>query len=259
MAKKTQLETLIGDKKIVLLVVLGIGLSWLVFGPVVSKLRSRMADRKKLTREYTKLEEKFEALEGIDTVLIEERVKKMEEVFPSRKPVVQLMGSLSALSGEHNLGFGGVTLRPGVLGEEVVDTKKKKGKKQVSVFPKELKDLKFGFQVAGDFDQIVKFMIDLENLAPLMKIEEIGLTVKTNPFKEGASVSVIADIEVASYYQLPPASLGSVSTPVKLLDREDEAYLNRLFSFKTYEAVFPVAPTGKVDLFSSGLPRLPEL
>lgn len=253
MAKKTQLETLLNDKKIVLLVVVGIVLSWVVFGPVVAKLKSRVASRKKLTTEYSKLEEKLEALEGIDKVLIDQRVKKMEEVFPSKKPVVALMSSLASLSREHNLDFGGVTLRPGVLGEEVVDPKKKTKKKSVSVFPKELKDMKFGFQVAGDFNQITEFMIELERLAPLMRIEEISLTVKSSPFLEGGSVSVIADIEVISYYQLPPASLGSVSTPVKLIDREDEAYLNRLFSFKTYETVIPVAPTGKVDLFSSGL------
>lgn len=257
MPKKSQLESLVNDKRVVLLVLLGVVLSWVVFGPVVSKLRSRVADKKKLIRELSKLEEKLLALEGIDEILIEERVKKMEEVFPSKKPVVALMGSLSNLSGEHGLSFGGVTLRPGILGEEVSTDKKKKSKKVSSVFPKELKDMKFGFQVAGDFSKVVEFMNDLENLAPLMKIEEVGLTVKSSPYLEGSNISVVADIEVASYYQLPPASLGSISAPVKLIDREDEAYLNRLFNFKAFQAVIPAAPTGKIDLFSSGQPELP--
>ena len=260
MTQKTAVEQMLNDKRMVVLALLGIVLSWVVFGPVIAKLKSRTDEREKLTKELTKLEDKLEALEGIDEILIEERVKKMEEVFPSKKPVVALMGSLSALSGEHNLSFGGVTLRPGVLGEELsVDKKKNANKKTVSVFPKELKDLRFGFQVAGDFSNLVNFMNDLENLAPLMKIEEIGLTVKSSPYLEGAKISVIADIEVASYYQLPPASLGSVSTPLKLLNREDEAYLNRLFNFKAYEAVIPVAPTGKSDLFSVGHLESPEL
>ena len=123
----------------------------------------------------------------------------------------------------------------------------------MSKLPAELKDLKFGFQIAGSFEAISEFMDGLENLAPLMKIDQLSLAIKSSPYLEGQSLSVIADIEVEAYYQIPPKSLGSVGKPVELLSREDEAVMNRLFSFKTFEVVIPVAPTGKVDLFSTGL------
>ena len=106
-------------------------------------------------------------------------------------------------------------------------------------------------------------MKDLEKVAPLMKIDELGLSIKTNPFFEDEALRVVAEIDVLAYYQAPPESLGSVNKPVELLNKKDEALLNKLFSFKQFEVVVPVAQTGKVDLFSSdlfqGLTPLAEL
>lgn len=256
MSSKNMQMSLLKNRKLILLFLAGLGFSFVIFGPVVSKLKSRLATYKKLEGEYKNLQTKLEFLEGIDETLITKRVKKMETVFPSKKPVVALMGSLSQLSSSHNLTFGGITLRPGVLGDEKEQKSGSKSKAK-KITTTELGDLKFGFQVSGDFDNIALFMKDLERVAPLMKIGKLGLSIKTNPFFESDSLKVVADIEVLAYFQSPPKTLGSVSKPVDLLDKKDEALLNQLFSFKTYEVVVPVAPTGKVDLFSSGLQGLP--
>jgi len=252
MAKKSSLDNVFKEKQLMILALIGVVITFIVFGPVVNKLKSRLASQTKLNKEYERLATKYEVLEGIDKVLVSERVKKMEEVFPSKKPIVQLMGSLNQLASEYNLSFGGITLRPGTLSQEEADPKMAK-ERLMSKLPAELKDLKFGFQIAGSFEAISEFMDGLENLAPLMKIDQLSLAIKSSPYLEGQSLSVIADIEVEAYYQIPPKSLGSVGKPVELLSREDEAVMNRLFSFKTFEVVIPVAPTGKVDLFSTGL------
>ena len=248
------------EKKLIGLFVAGLGLSFVIFGPLVSKLKTRTATNKVLELEHGKLTTKLEFLEGIDRNLIGERVQKMEQVFPSKKPVVALMGSLSKLSGDHNLSFGGITLRPGVLSSEKDE---KTGTKKKAKKTSELYDLKFGFQVIGTFEDVASFMKDLEKVAPLMKIDELGLSIKTNPFFEDEALRVVAEIDVLAYYQAPPESLGSVNKPVELLNKKDEALLNKLFSFKQFEVVVPVAQTGQVDLFSSdlfqGLTPLAEL
>jgi len=241
--KSLDLSKILKEKKIIVLVLVSIAVGIVVLGPVLGKLQLRIADRYKLTESLEQLEKKLNSLAGIDSILINDRVKKMEAVFPSEKPIVRLMGTLSQLSGQHGLSFGGVSLNPGSLDEEEV----KKGKTTSS---RELYDLKFGFEVGGSFVDILAFMSDLENTAPLMKIEEVGLSIKTNPLFELTKTIVVANIEVSAFYQPPPKSIGSVSNPVGLLSREQEALLNRLIDFKTFEAVFPVAPTGKIDLFS---------
>jgi len=228
------------DKKLIFGAVVMVGLMIIVFGPILGRLTERLAVNRQLKTEMTKLTEKSTALSGIDEILVSQRVEKMEEVFPSQKPVVQLISSLSQISAQRNLSFGGVTLKPGVLSQ---DPKAKGG----------LSDLEFGFQVGGSFNDISLFLNDLENTAPIMKIDQVSLAIKSDPLISREETIVTADISVSAYFQPPPQSLGAITTPLKLLSREDEALLNRLFNFASFEAVIPTAPTGKSDLFGVGL------
>lgn len=203
--------------------------------PMAAKLSDNLAKRKQLVQTAKQLEAKAATLNGIDAPLIDQRVRQMETVFPSIKPIVPLMASLSQLAGQNGLSFGGVSLSPGTLSQE-----KAAGG---------LSDLSFEFQVGGDFDKITQFMRGLENTAPLMKIESVGLTIKTNPIFNRLETVVTADIKVSAYYQLPPTSLGSIEKPVKLLSRNEEALLNQLVAFKTYPEILPLSPLGKENLF----------
>lgn len=251
MEKKTGFEKYLAkEKKLIGLIVASLVLIVVVFGPVMNKLRERVAAKKLLEKQLVGLNEKLSVLSGVDSILINERVIKMERVFPSRKPVVELMASLSSLSAERGLSFGGVTLSPGDLSGKEESAKLKS--KKVTVNP-ELRDLKFGFEIGGDFEAISDFLKDLEGVAPLMKIDKVSLAIKTNPLFERTKTLVVASIDVSAYYQAPPSKLGKVSKSVALLTRKDEILLNKLIGFKTFEAVIPVAETGQADLFGQGL------
>lgn len=215
----------------------------LAIRPMAFKLGQNLTTKKQLTKKLTQLEIKVTALNGIEPLLIDERVKKMEAVFPSVKPIVPLMASLSQLAAQQNLTFGGVSLSPGSLSQSET---KSKGKQKAAT---DLNDLRFGFQIGGDFDSISKFMKSLENTAPLMKIEEVALTIKTNPLFERSETIVVADIKIAAYYQAPPKTLGGVDKSVKLLSRSEEVLLNQLVSFKTFPPVVPQTTVGKENLF----------
>jgi len=211
----------------------------LLVRPMILKVIASYKVQGQLLGQVNKLESKLSALAGIDAVLINDRVVKMEAVFPSEKPVVALMSNLAQLAEEHNLKFGGISLSPGSLQQEDKDKSGNSG----------LHDLKFGFQISGDFDRISKFMQNLENTAPLMKIEEVGLSIKTNPLFERSVTMVVADIKVAAYYQSPPESIGTIDRPIKLLSRSEESLLNKLVNFRTYPQVVPLTQSGKVNLF----------
>ena len=96
------------DKKLIFGAVAVVGLMIIVFGPILGRLTERLAVNRQLKTEMTKLTEKSTALSGIDEILVSQRVEKMEEVFPSQKPVVALISSLSQISSRLNLSFGGV-------------------------------------------------------------------------------------------------------------------------------------------------------
>lgn len=225
-------------KQLVILLVSGLIMALIVFGPILTNLITRLNINKQLKKEFDNLQKKQITLEGIDRNLVTERVTKMELVFPSEKPVVQLLSTLAQLSKKHNLSFGGVMLRPGSLAESADSG---------------LKDLKFGFQIGGDFGKILAFMKDLERAAPLMKIDKLGLTIKSNPLFIQELTLVMADIDVSVYFQSAPKTIGTINKPVVLLNRDDEAVLSTLFTFTQFPTVLPVAQTGKTDLFEAGL------
>ena len=104
----------------------------------------------------------------------------------------------------------------------------------------------------GEFNNVLKFLRELETTAPLMKIDKVGLTIKTSLLIDNISTVVTADINVSAFYQPAPKSLGTISQPVKLLSRSEEAILSRLFNFTHFQAVLPVAQTGKTNLFDFG-------
>lgn len=235
-------KLVIRDKNILSLAVVSLAVLIVVLGPIATVLRSRIAMQKQLKTQLAALELKKEILSGIDSVQIDERVKKMEKVFPSGKPVVELMSSLSKLAFLHGLSFGGITLNPGELGAENKPANS------------DLQDLRFGFEVAGGFDKISDFLKVLENTAPLMRIEKVSLKIKGEPVLDRLSTSVAATIDVAAYFQSPPKTLGSVGQPIVLLSKKEEKVLERLFNFKTFEAVIPMGAVGQMDLFGQGEP-----
>ncbi|KKR76033.1 MAG: hypothetical protein UU21_C0020G0010 [Candidatus Levybacteria bacterium GW2011_GWA2_40_8] len=228
-------------KQLIIMSGIAIVLGIVVFGPTLSNLQKRLSINKKQKTELGNLEKKLQILEGIDKNLVTDRVKKMEAVFPSDKPIIQLLSGLSQLAAKHNLSFGGISLSPGSL----TKTDEKKAETDLS-------DLTFGFEVDGEFNNVLKFLRELETTAPLMKIDKVGLTIKTSLLIDNISTVVTADINVSAFYQPAPKSLGTISQPVKLLSRSEEAILSRLFNFTHFQAVLPVAQTGKTNLFDFG-------
>lgn len=219
------------NKQLIMMLGAAIFLGIIVFGPTLSNLQKVIRINKQQKTELSSLEKKLQILEGIDNNLIIDRVKKMEAVFPSDKPIVQLLSSLAQLAAKHNLSFGGVSLSPGSLTDE---------KKEDS-----LADLTFGFEVGGELNSILKFLQELERVAPLMKIDKVGLTIKTLSM-------IAAKINVSAFYQPAPKSLGKISQPVKLLSRSEEAILSQLFNFTQFQVVLPSVQTGKTNLFDFG-------
>lgn len=219
------------NKQLIMMLGAAIFLGIIVFGPTLSNLQKVIRINKQQKTELSSLEKKLQILEGIDNNLIIDRVKKMEAVFPSDKPIVQLLSSLAQLAAKHSLSFGGVSLSPGSLTDE---------KKEDS-----LADLTFGFEVGGELNSILKFLQELERVAPLMKIDKVGLTIRTLSM-------IAAKINVSAFYQPAPKSLGKISQPVKLLSRSEEAILSQLFNFTQFQAVLPSVQTGKTNLFDFG-------
>lgn len=181
------------------------------------------------------LERKSQLLQSLDEAEVSQRVIKLEEVFPSEKPVLNLIASLIELARENEVAFSGVELRPGRISQ--TERSSKGGSKEKEV---KLQDFAISFNIEGVLINITSFITRLEKTAPLMKIETIGLSL------EGPKAS----LGVRVYYQSLPESLGTIDQPVPLLSQEEKSVLEEISDYRRAEVIQATAPVGKEDLFS---------
>jgi Tfp pilus assembly protein PilO len=204
--------------------ILALGFS--VFRSSLLSLLKLRVENNRQENKSTALSQKIELLQTLDAVDLEEKVKKLEEVFPSEKPVLNLLASLIQLSRDEGVIFGGLELKPGEITEE------KEAEK--------LEEFLINFTIQGELAKITSFINHLEETAPLMKIEEMSLSL------EGPQVS----LGVKVYYQALPESLGPIDQPLNLLSEEEKAVLAEILSYRQIKVIKSTAPAGKSDLFS---------
>jgi len=99
----------------ILVIVVVFFLSVTVFRPILRNSLQLRLENKKLREQFESLNKKSQLLQSLDEVEVTKRVAKMEEVFPSEKPILNLIASLSQLAKEKNVTFGGITLNPGTI------------------------------------------------------------------------------------------------------------------------------------------------
>ena len=182
------------------------------------------------------LERKSQLLRSLDKKEVGKRVQKLEEVFPSEKPVLNLIASLIQLAQEEGVAFSGVELRPGKIKQP--EKKKKKEEKEES--KEELQEFAIDFNINGELANITSFISGLEKTAPLMKIVDIGLSLK------GSNAS----LGVYVYYQAFPEFIGSIDNPVPLLSEKEQTVLEEITDYRRIEVIQAAAPVGKENLFT---------
>lgn len=179
----------------------------------------------------SQLEKKSQELLVLDEGELTLKVETVERIFPSKKPVINLIASLDNLSKEEGISFQGIELKPGVISGKTAGEAGTEGKEEFSV----------SFSVAGNLDKVFSFMKKLEKTTPVMKVEGFSISLLG-----GDSVEVMFDVTV--YYQEPPKTIGKIDIPLPKL-RDIEQIFSQLEAFKIFPEIKPVAQTGKENPF----------
>jgi hypothetical protein len=216
-----------------------LGLSVLVVKPQIEnifKLRSQVVKQRERLKQLT---EKASLLESTSKDELTKKVKKTEEVFPSEKPAIQVINTISYLSQQAEVVFSGVELSPGMLSTPSAKAKKEK----ISKLP----SIQAGFTVDGSKENVFKFFDSLEKATPIMRIEGLSLSLTEAPdlidIMSGA-------IEVSVFYKQPPQSIGKVDSPLTLLTAEETAALTTIEGFVSLPQFAPnTQDLGKENLF----------
>jgi len=178
-----------------------------------------------------RLETKSGALLALDDQDLTSRVEAVERIFPSKKPVLNLIASVSSLSTDEGVSFQGIELQPGLISGEAPVAAEAEGKEEFSI----------SFSVIGDLDKVFSFMGNLEKTTPVMKVDSFAIDLVS-----GETVEVTFDVTV--YFQKPPETIGKVDFPLPVLTDMDPVFA-QLEEFKIVKEIKPVAETGKQNPF----------
>ena len=234
-------------------------LSFLVWGVVVflgvtvvrRQVRQVIVMRGELKRQESRLarlERKEKVLAATELEELEAKVRRVERIFPSEKPVVSLIATLSNLAKDKGVIFSGVDLAPGEVSTAQAKAKKrttdpKTEKKEVAAYRGEVAPaIDFSFQIEGTKEQVFGFLEALERVAPLMKLRTLSLGF-------GNEGQLLAEVGVYVYYQPPPATIGKIDAPVAVLTPKEAEALAVLDEFILYPQVTAGEPSGKDNIF----------
>ncbi len=224
-------------------------LSATIFRQTFIKTLNQRGENEEKEDELARLTKKAVFLENIDRNQLEERVRSVEQVFPSKKPALELLNSLQRLAVEDEVILGEFTLAPGEMGS----VEKEKVSRRRTVVKSEMKDLEVVFSISGNFSQVSKFIKDLEKTAPLVKCESLGLSFEDISESEETMV-LRASLEVKVFYQALPEAIPAVDSPAPQLTAEEKKTLDELSIFEFYPLELSSGVTkGKEDLFFNPL------
>lgn len=196
------------------------------------------ANNKTLEEKFSALQRKNQLLQSLDRQEIETRANKLEEVFPSEKPVILLISALNQISEEVGVSFGGVSIDVGII--EALNPAADQAAEQGEAVISQLQSFGLDFRISGSIPKIVAFINRLEKAAPLMQIESFNLSLNTFD----------CNLTIKVYYQNFPKTLGALDQPVPLLTDEEKKVLYAIAGYQKIEPIIMEIPLGKENLFS---------
>jgi len=209
-------------------------LTLLIVRPTLIKVITGQQENQKNKKILAQLIDKAEKLSSIDEVEMQKRVKSIEEVLPSEKPVMELINVLEQLSAEKEVIFSGIELKPGTIEEKAVNN------------PSKQKSLDISFNIEGKLANVSSFINDLEKTPPLMKIETMDLKFIGGREEKNLQTSLTVKV----FYQSAPETIGAVDQPLAMLTDEERETLKKISSYRIFPKIQATAVVGKEDLFS---------
>lgn len=189
---------------------------------VISLTKANQQKKESLSRLNTKLS----YLRSLNKLSLAERIKTIEAVFPSEKPVMNLINSLKNVAMENNVSFGGISLRPG----PIVENKENKAAEVSTV-----NNIELGITVTGSIENVFKYIDKIDKTSPLATVNSLSIS----SFSKDQSDIINASIDLIVYYQPPPTSIGAVDSTVAVLTAEEEKIFDQLNEFIVYPAIKP--------------------
>lgn len=210
--------------------------------PMFRNVREMSSSISKKQEEVNELVDKVTVLSGIDQNVLDLRVRILDNALPPRKDVIIYLTSVDGLSRELNLNFGGISLSPGTVTEEI-EQKNKTSEIGLQTLDTEI-------QIRGSKDNIYSFLRLIEQTTPLMQIKDVKV-VRTSDSEDQDSYNLSLSLGML----WASSNLDTIKGKIVLFDEKEEKFFQELNQFKRYEAnnlaITSTEGLGKLDLFTS--------
>lgn len=241
-------------RRLVLAVVLtAVALAALFFGawPQVQQIMELRSDLRTENEQLTRLQNKLNSLTDGETLQLVSQENQINSLLPSKKPLLEMMQSLSLVADETRVSLASIEVAPGEIstGSAEVAAGSSRRRSQTSGNAEPYRDLDLSLVVEGELDQINAFIRQLELTAPITNVTSISLTDRQQNQADDQPFS--AEMTITSYYFTQPLA-AAIESPLPPLSVEDTEFLNQIssFSFPENDQPTTIRGGGQEDLFN---------
>ncbi|MFZ1721444.1 MAG: hypothetical protein WAU07_02980 [Microgenomates group bacterium] len=209
--------------------VVGVGL--LLFG-VIPQARQAIELQAQLEKEKPKLmqlERKLSDLENVKFTPEFGQADIVDAALPSKKPLLELMMSLSSIAVETGVVIQDFEINPGEIAsdsaslEAIKPTVRARGTSAAVGF------MEFDLEILGTFEQVQSFLILVEKISPFTTINTLTLGTGDDTNTEGVPL-IQTSLTTKTYYFTQPVKT-TVEAPLPQLNNQDIIVLEELATF----------------------------
>lgn len=194
----------------------------------VTQVSSFFATQDKLEatqKKVNQLNEKTQKLEQLKFTPEYAQAERMNEVLPSRKPLLELLNNLNAVANETGVSITEFQINPGEIATEAAKTASTAQKKKTGDYDQ----LDLELSILGDLNQVKEFMSLIERVSPLTTITSLTIDRKVAAAGQD-SQQTRADLSLSTYYYTKPIA-ATLSAPLPAISPEERAIFQDILAF----------------------------
>ncbi len=205
----------------------------------IIEARAEFQKQEKLTEQ---LQKKAQALQDADTLQLVQNQQYIDNALPSRKPLLELMETVSQLSVNSQVTIKNIELTPGEISTDSAQVVSKTKNAQYD-------ELEVDLVVQGQLKNINAFISGIENTAPMSNVTKISLNeLRSKAVSDDDYFE--AELTVSTYY-FTQSIKAAVDTPLSQLSAEELPFLEKLKNYSNIPVTeqTTIQGGGLIDLF----------
>lgn len=191
--------------------------------PQVNAVLSARTEFQKQETLMLQLQKKSQALQDAETIQLVQNSSYINQALPSKKPLLELMESISQLTENSQVSIKNIELSPGEISSESAQIATRSKNSQYD-------EMDVDLIVQGQLKNINAFISGIENSSPMTNVTRISLNeLKNKAITEDDYFE--AELTLATYY-FTQSVKAAVDAPLTALSGEELTFLEKL---KTYD------------------------